>query len=141
MTNKGIEQLTDQEVKNILQNAKTIAVVGLSSNPARPSCGVARYLQAKGYKIYPVNPNETEVFGEQAYPDLKSLPVVPDIVNVFRKSSEVSAIVDECIEIGAKFIWFQLGVVNLEGLEKASNAEIKTVFDRCIMVDHRDLGL
>lgn len=141
MTNKGIEELTDSEMKEIFKKAKNIAVVGLSSKTDRPSYGVAEYLQKKGYKIYPVNPSESEVLGEKAYPDLKSLPVIPDIVDIFRKTDTVLAVVDEAIEVGAKFLWFQLGVANLTSLEKAKNSDITTVFDKCIMVEHRNLGL
>ena len=141
MTSKGIEELTDSEMKEIFKKAKNIAVVGLSSKTDRPSYGVAEYLQKKGYKIYPVNPSESEVLGEKAYPDLKSLPVIPDIVDIFRKTDTVLAVVDEAIEVGAKFLWFQLGVANLTSLEKAKNSDITTVFDKCIMVEHRNLGL
>lgn len=141
MTDKGLAQLNRNEMKELLENSKTIAVVGLSSKPDRPSYGVAKYLQDCGYKIYPVNPVETEVLGEKSYPDLKSLPVVPDIVDVFRKSDAVMPVVEECVEVGAKAIWFQLGVVNLEALEKCKQEGLKTVFDKCILVEHRNLGL
>lgn len=141
MTDKGVAQLSKEEMKQELQNAKTIAIVGLSSKPDRPSYGVAKYLQDAGYKIYPVNPVETEVLGEKSYPDLKSLPVIPDIVDVFRKSDAVMPVVDETLEIGAKFIWFQLGVVNLEALEKCKNEGLKAVFDKCIKIEHINLGL
>ncbi len=141
MTDRTVSQLNRDEIKEELQNAKTIAIIGLSSKPDRPSYGVAKYLQDAGYKVYPVNPVETEVLGEKSYPDLKSLPCVPDIVDVFRKSETVMPVVDECLEVGVKSIWFQLGVVNLEAIEKCNKEGIKTVFDKCIKIEHMNLGL
>ncbi len=135
------KQISRDEIKNLLKDTKTIAIVGLSSKPDRPSYGVAEYLQNHGYKIYPVNPVEIEVLGEKSYPDLKSLPVIPDLVNVFRKSETVLPVVDEAIEIGAKFIWFQLGVVNDEAIKKSQDNNINVVVDKCIAVEHRLLGL
>jgi predicted CoA-binding protein len=139
--NGAYSQVDDQQIREILKNAKTIAVVGLSSNPERPSHGVTRYMQGHGYKIYPVNPGETEVLGEKASPDLTGLPVIPDIVNVFRRSETVLPIVDECIAKGVKCIWFQLGVINYEAIEKASKNNIKTIVDKCILIEHRRLGI
>ncbi len=141
MTNKGIEELTNSEMKQILKTSKTIAIVGLSSKPDRPSYKVAKYMQNKGYKIFPVNPVEFEVLGEKAYPNLKSLPVIPDIVDIFRKTDTVMPVIEECIEIGAKFIWFQLGVTNPSCIEKANESGIKIVNNKCIMVEHQNLGL
>jgi predicted CoA-binding protein len=133
--------MDDNKLREILKNAKTIAVVGLSSKPERPSYGVTRYMQSRGYKIYPVNPTETEVLGEKSYPDLSSLPVVPDIVDVFRRSEFVMPVVDECIAKGVKCIWFQLGVLNKEAIAKAEQNKITTVVDKCILVEHRRLGI
>lgn len=141
MTEKNVVQLNDEQIREELKNAKTIAIIGLSSKPDRPSYGVAKYLQNAGYKIYPVNPVETEVLGEKSYSDLKSLPSVPDIVDVFRKSDAVMPVVDECLEIGAKFVWFQLGVVNLEAVERCNQEGVKVVFDKCIKIEHLELGL
>ncbi len=124
-----------------LLEAKTIAVVGLSSNPMRPSHGVAEYMQAHGYRIIPVNPNETEVLGEKAYPDLVSIPVKVDIVNIFRRSDRVDPFVDESIRIGAKAIWMQEGVVNEAAAARARAAGLLVVMDRCILKDHRRLAL
>lgn len=132
-------ELNDIELTEILQSSKTIAVVGLSSNPGRPSYGVAKYLQSHGYKIYPVNPNESEILGEKSYPDLLSLPVVPDIVDVFRKSELLIPVVDESIQKGCSFIFFQLGVVNNDAIKKALENNIKVIADRCLLVEHRRL--
>jgi len=137
----GFSQPDDNEVREILRNSKTIAVVGLSSKPDRPSYGVARYMQNEGYKIYPVNPAETEVLGEKSYADLASLPEVADIVNVFRRSDTVMPVVDECIALGVKCIWFQLGVINPEAIERAQNHNIKTIINKCILVEHGRLGI
>ncbi|MGB3091615.1 MAG: CoA-binding protein, partial [Candidatus Zixiibacteriota bacterium] len=111
---------TDEEIRWILQTYKKVAVVGLSSNPGRPSHGVARYLQGQGFKIIPVNPKETEILGEKAYPDLTSIPEELETVDIFRRSEHVPAIVDEAIKAGAKVIWMQEGVVNHDAAIKAS---------------------
>lgn len=128
--------LNKEEINNLLKNAKTIAVVGLSANPSRTSFSVTEYMQDQGYKIYPVNPLETEILGEKVYPDLKSLPIKPDIVNVFRRSELVMPIVDECIELNLNLVWFQLGVINEEAIKKAEDHNIKVVADKCILVEH-----
>ena len=127
MSNKELE---------VLKNSKTIAVVGLSSRPERASNGVSKYMKSRGYKIYPVNPMEEEILGEKSYPDIKSLPIVPDIVNVFRSPETVMPIVDECIEKGVKTIWFQLGVVNHPAIEKAAKNGITVIYDKCIKIEH-----
>ena len=119
--------------------SKTIAVVGLSSNAMRPSYGVSEFMQGLGYRIIPVNPRETSVLGEKAYPDLLSVPVEVDVVNIFRRSDEVGPVVDEAIRIGAKTIWMQEGVVNEEAAAKARAAGLKVVMDRCILKDHERL--
>jgi predicted CoA-binding protein len=120
-------------------NMKRIAVVGLSSNPSRPSYGVARYLQEQGYEIIPVNPNETEVLGKRAYASLLDLPEPPEVVDVFRRPIYVDQIVDEAIAVGAKAIWLQIGVVNLPAALRARQAGLITVMDRCILVEHARL--
>lgn len=117
-----------------------IAVVGLSSNPSRASHGVARYLQAHGYTITPVNPNEKEVLGERAYASLRDLPEPPEVVDIFRRSEEVGAIVDEAIEIGAKAIWMQLGVIDLDAAKRAREAGLTVVVDRCLEIEHHAAG-
>jgi predicted CoA-binding protein len=123
----------DDEIRRILQTYKKVAVVGLSSNPGRASHGVARFLQGQGFKIIPVNPGETEVLGEKAYPDVASLPERPEIVDVFRRSEHVPAIVDQAIKIGAKVVWMQEGVVNHDAAIKASQSGLTVVMDKCML--------
>ncbi|MBM3943607.1 MAG: CoA-binding protein [SAR202 cluster bacterium] len=112
-----------------LRNSKTIAVVGLSDNPERTSYRVARYLQSVGYRIIPVNPMIQESLGEKSYPDLKSVPVPIDMVDVFRRSELVPPVVDEAIEVGVKYIWMQDGVIHEESKAKAEAAGIPVVMD------------
>lgn len=131
--------LDDDAIRELLQKAQVIAVVGLSDDPARPSYGVARYLQQHGYRIIPVNPEITEVLGERSYPDLASVPGQIDIVNLFRRSSAVSGHVDEVIGKGAKLIWMQLGVRDEAAAQRARSAGIPVVMNRCLAVDHGDL--
>ena len=116
---------------------RTIAVIGLSENPARPSHYVAEYLQQHGYKIYPVNPALRSVLGEKSYPSLAALPVKPDVVNVFRVPSQIPAIVDDMLALGLRELWVQQGIVNLEAARRAEQGGIRVVMDRCIMVEHR----
>jgi predicted CoA-binding protein len=127
--------VANPDIEKLLEG-KTIAVVGLSSDPGRHSYRVAHYMQSQGYRIIPVNPNESEVLGEQAYPDLTSVPDDIDVVDVFRKSQYVSDIVDEAIRIGAKGIWTQLGVVDEKALQRARDAGLTVVMNRCIEVEH-----
>lgn len=117
-----------------------IAVVGLSSNPMRPSNDVAAYLKHRGFRIIPVNPNETEVLGERAYPSLSAVPGVVEAVNVFRESSAVPQIAREAVEIGARAIWLQLGVVSDEGVKIAEAAGMDVVENRCIKIEHARYG-
>ena len=112
-----------------LRNSKTIAVVGLSGNPARDSHRVSKYMQSQGYRIIPVNPMIDEALGEKSYPDLKSVPVPIDMVDVFRRSELVPSVVDEAIEVGVKYIWMQDGVINEESRAKAEAAGIPVVMD------------
>jgi predicted CoA-binding protein len=122
---------------DIFASCRTIAIVGLSSNPARASYGVAEYFQSQGYRIIPVNPNETEVLGEKAYPDLRSIPERVDLVNVFRRPEHVPEIVDEAIAIGARALWLQQGITHPEAEAKARAAGLLVVSDACMMVMHR----
>lgn len=122
-----------------LRGAKTIAVVGLSGRRYRPSHGVAEYLQRAGYRVIPVNPLETEVLGEKSYPNLSSVPLPVDIVDVFRRSEYVPEIVEEAILIGAKMVWMQEGVVHEQAARRAQAAGLKVVMDRCILKEHRRL--
>ena len=126
--------MTDQEMRELFQNAKTIAVVGLSNNPARASLGVSRFLQRHGYRIIPVNPNETEVLGEKAYPSVKDVPGPVDIVDIFRRPARVPEVIDDVLhKQGIRCIWMQEGVVNPEAARKAEAAGLPVVMDRCIL--------
>ena len=128
-----------EAIKNAVNSAKTIAVVGLSSRPWRASYGVAEYMQAAGYRIIPVNPRETEVLGEKAYPTLHDATMPIDIVDIFRRSEFVPAIVDAAIAIGAKCVWMQEGVVHSEAAAKAEAAGLTVAMDSCILKVHRQL--
>jgi len=124
-------------ISELLRLANTIAVVGLSSKRYRPSFGVAEYMKNAGYRIIPVNPFESEVFGEKAYADLEGIPERIDIVDIFRRSEFVPAIVDAAIRIGARAIWMQEGVVDEAAAAKARAAGLQVVMDRCILKEHR----
>lgn len=126
----------EKEIKQILDDCKTIAVVGLSSNPMRPSNGVASFMHKKGYKVIPVNPNETEVLGIKAYQNLSSVEEKIDLVDIFRRSEEAGSIVDEAIAIGAKAVWLQEGVIDKAAAERAENAGLLVVMDRCWLKDY-----
>jgi len=115
----------------------TVAVIGLSADPSKPSNYVSEYMQQHGYRILPVNPSLPEVLGEKSYASLTDLPVKPDIVNVFRLPSFIPAIVDEMLMLGLKNIWVQQGIVNREAAGEAEEGGIRVVMDRCIMVEHR----
>jgi predicted CoA-binding protein len=124
-------------VAQILRGAKTIAVVGLSSNPMRASHGVAEYLKRAGYRSIPVNPNEAEVLGEKAYARLEDVPEQVDIVDVFRRAEEVPAVAESAIGIGAKVLWMQLGIENAGAAEKAREAGVVVVENACLLVEHK----
>ncbi|MBI4998073.1 MAG: CoA-binding protein [Rhodocyclales bacterium] len=124
------------EIRALLREVKTIAVLGLSDNPARPSYHVAQALQGFGYRIVPVRPAQTEVLGERAYASLAAVPMVPDLVDVFRAPEHVPGIVDECIAKGVKNLWLQEGVINEAAAEKARAAGITVVMDRCIYKEY-----
>jgi len=130
-----------KRIAAILDEAHTIAVVGLSARRFRPSYGVAEYLQRAGYRIIPVNPNIAEVLGEASYPSLEAIPGPVDIVDIFRRAEHVPAIVEAAIRKGAKTIWMQEGVVHEEAARRAESAGLAVVMDRCILKDHRRLGL
>ena len=125
-------------IRSLLREVKTIAVVGLSPRPERPSYRVSRAMQGFGFRILPVRPAVSEVLGEKAYARLSDLPFVPDLVDVFRASSEVSPIVDECIALGVRHIWLQDGVIDEEAAARATAAGITVVMDRCIWRDYMD---
>ena len=126
-----------QLIRSMLAEAKTIAVIGLSDDPGKPSHYVSAYMQQHGYKIYPINPALPEVLGEKSSATLTDLPIKPDIVNVFRLPRFIPAIVEEMITLGLKNLWVQQGIVNLEAATRAESAGIHVVMDRCIMVVHR----
>lgn len=129
----------DKEMKEILLSTKTIASVGLSSNPAKESYGIVAYLKRQGYRIIPVNPTVDEIMGEKAYPDLSSLPEKVDVVLVFRKPEDVPPVVDEAIKIGAKVVWMQEGIVHEEAAQKARDAGLQVVMDACMRATHQRL--
>ena len=124
-------------VANILRNSKTIAVVGLSSKPMRASHGVASYLQSAGYRIVPVNPNESEVLGEKSYARLEDISEPVDIVDVFRRSEDIPPVADSAIATKAKVLWLQLGIENALAAEKARAAGLIVVENACLMVEHK----
>jgi predicted CoA-binding protein len=130
---------SDQQVKDLLQNAHTIAVVGLSSSRLRASYGVSQYMQSAGYRIIPVNPNEREVLGEKSYARLEDVPEKIDVVDVFRRSEFVPEIVDAAIRVGARAIWMQEGVVSEAAAQRARDAGLFVVMDACILREHRRL--
>ena len=123
-------------IQRILEEGKVIAVVGLSSKTHRPSHGVARYMQEAGYRIIPVNPNEEKVLGERSYPRLEDVPVRVDVVDIFRRSEFVPPVVESAIAIGARAVWMQEGVIHLEAAERARQAGLDVVMDRCILKEH-----
>ena len=127
------------EIEKIIKESKNVAVVGLSNKLGRPSLTVASYLKGQGYKIIPVNPTIQEVGGDKCYPDLASVPDKIDIVDVFRKSDEVLPVVDAAIKIGAKVIWMQEGIVNEEAANKAREAGLLVVMDKCMLKEHARL--
>jgi uncharacterized protein len=135
--------VTDEALRGILGAARTIAVVGLSATPGRASHGVARYLQDAGYRIVPVNPFHSALLGERSYPTLAAAARdhAIDVVDVFRRSEFAGAIVDQAIAVRPRLIWLQLGVVDAAAEERARAAGIPFVMDRCLMVDHRALGV
>ena len=120
----------------LIQDCRIIAVVGLSSNPSRPSYRVAAYMQQQGKVVVPVNPRETEVLGEPAYPELSSLPGPIDLVTIFRRSEEAGVVVDEAIRIKAKAVWLQEGVIDEAAAERARRAGLQVVMDRCWLKEH-----
>jgi predicted CoA-binding protein len=124
-------------ILDVLKKYKTIAVVGLSSNPMRPSYGVTEYMQSAGYRTIPVNPNEREVLGEKSYARLEEVLEKIEIVNIFRRAEEVAPVVESAIRIGAKVVWMQQGIEHEAAAEKAREAGLTVVEDACILVEHR----
>jgi uncharacterized protein len=125
--------------REILKSCQVVAIVGLSSKTDRPSNRVGRFLKEKGYKVIPVNPAEKTILEEACYPDLSSIPVKVDVVNIFRRSEDVLPIIDECLKIGAKAVWMQEGVINEEAARKARDAGLKVVMDKCMLKEYNRL--
>jgi len=126
-------------IPELLKSTHTIAVVGLSSNPMRPSNGVAEYLKRAGYHVIPVNPNEPEVLGEKSYARLEDIPEQIDMVDIFRRSECVPAIVESAIRVGAKSVWMQEGVIHEAAAKRARRAGLDVVMDRCTLKEHRKM--
>jgi len=133
---RNLDSSAGDPISQILKNSRTIAVVGLSGRQHRPSFGVSQYMQSAGYRIIPVNPEETEVLGEKCYARLEDIPEQVDIVDIFRRSEFVPAIVDSAIRIGAAAVWMQEGVVHAEAAERARRAGLAVVMSTCILKEH-----
>jgi uncharacterized protein len=133
--------MSDSQIKEVLENAKTIAVVGLASSPLRPSYGVSAYMQQQGYRIIPVNPTISDALGEEAYASLRDIPkdIKIDIVDVFRRPDAVPDVVDEVLELKLPMLWLQETVVHEAAAEKARKAGVFVVMDKCILKEHRRL--
>lgn len=131
--------IQDTALRDLLQRCKTIAVVGLSAQPDRPSYRVAQYMQAQSYTIVPVNPGLTQWQGLTCYPDLPSIPFAVDMVDVFRKSQDCAPIAQAAVAMGARALWLQLGVVNEQARETAEAAGLTVVMDRCLKIEHARL--
>ncbi len=131
--------MISEVTEKILSNYKTIAVVGLSKSPEKDSHKVSSYMQNAGYRIIPVNPTADEILGEKAYKNLRDIPDVVDVVNIFRPSAEAGGIVDAAVEIDAKAVWMQLGIFDEAAAKKAAGAGLDVVMDLCIMTEHRRL--
>jgi len=125
-----------ETIRRILDECRTIAVVGLSSDPSRASNSVSGYMKRQGYRVIPVNPNETSVFGEKSYPDLSAVEEQIDLVDVFRRSDEAGKAVDEAIAVGAKAVWLQEGVIDSAAAQRAEDAGLMVVMDRCWLKEH-----
>jgi predicted CoA-binding protein len=132
----ALQEATAQQRLSIIQNAKSAALVGVSANPLRSSNFVAAYLVRTPLRMYPVNPMYEEVLGRKCYPSLSDLPEVPDIVDIFRRPSEIPGVVEQAIEIGAKVVWFQLGLRHDEAAQMAVDAGLLVVQDRCLKIEH-----
>ena len=134
-----VAQADTQVIAEIIKNYKVVAVVGLSADPGRPSYRVAEYLKQHGYRIIPVNPGCQEILGEKCYPSLKDIPFPVEVVDIFRKVESIPAIVDEAIQVGAKAVWMQLELVEPVSAQKARNAGLQVVMDRCLKIEHTRL--
>jgi len=131
---------SEEAIKTVFEKCRTIAVVGLSSSPMRPSNGVAAFMKKQGYKIIPVNPNESMVLGEKAVASLSAIDETVELVNIFRRSNEAGAVVDEAIKIGAQAVWLQEGVIDYKAAERAAEAGLLVVMNRCWLKDYARYG-
>jgi predicted CoA-binding protein len=131
----------DDRLRQLLSEARTIAVVGLSSSPSRASHGVAQYLQNHGYRIIPVNPHESEVLGERAYASLADIPEKIDVVDVFRRPEYTVEVAEDAVKVGAKVFWLQSGIVNEEAQRIAQDSGLDVVMDACMKIEHQRLGV
>ena len=129
----------DVELRNILKSVRTVACVGVSSNPQKPSYGIFQYLVEAGYHMVPVNPTTPDIMGRLTYPDVVSIPQKIDVVQVFRKPEDVPPVVEQAIRAGAKVVWMQEGIVNPQAARQAEEAGLKVVMDRCMMKTHQRL--
>lgn len=136
-----MKAIVGDQIGELLSRVKTIAVVGLSSDPMRPSFGVSQYMQRKGYRIIPVNPNESTILGEKAYASLSEVPEKIDLVDVFRRPEFVPEIVEEVIRLKVPAVWLQEGVIHQAAAKRARDAGLTVVMDRCILKEHRARGL
>ena len=136
-----MKPIASDQIGELLSRVKTIAVVGLSSDPMRPSFGVSQYMQRKGYRIIPVNPNESTILGEKAYASLSEVPEKIDLVDVFRRPEFVPEIVEEVIRLKVPAVWLQEGVIHQAAAKRARDAGLTVVMDRCILKEHRARGL
>ena len=127
---------SDTDLKRLFETVRTIAVVGCSPKPERPGHYVAKYLQDLGYRVIPVNPGQTEILGEKCYASLRDIPEPVDMVDCFRRAEDIPPVVEDAIAIGAKFVWMQLGIVNEEAAQRAIDAGIEVVMDRCPKIDY-----
>lgn len=127
---------TDSDLKRLFETVRTIAVVGCSPKPERAGHYVAKYLQDLGYRVIPVNPGQTEILGEKCYPSLRDIPEPVDMVDCFRRAEDIPPVVEDAIAIGAKFVWMQLGIVNEVAAQRAIDAGIEVVMDRCPKIDY-----
>ena len=125
-----------QAIRQILLESKTIAVVGLSSDPLRPSYDVSRYMQRHGFRIIPVTPKDSEILGEKAYVKIADIPIAIDVVNIFRRSDQAGIHIDEAIAAGAKAVWLQEGVIDEPAAQRALDAGLLVVMDRCLLKEH-----
>ncbi|WP_088893681.1 CoA-binding protein [Leptolyngbya ohadii] len=135
------DPLMDEALRQILTQTRTIAVVGHSNRPDRPSYQIANFLRQAGYRVYAVNPAVTEIDGQPCYPDLKAVPETIDLVNVFRRSEFLPEIVQEAIEVGAKTIWAQLGIAHPGAAQVAGDRGLNCIMDACIKIEYLRLGI